>query len=107
MYFFRFLTRPTKKNDEYGKVAGAYANCWVNVDDLHKAEQRVRRYLHKWCWTIEGTDEVLLTRLEDNLESDRDLRYYREAEEKGISVILHKWPLTRMKRPRTRKTNAD
>jgi hypothetical protein len=103
MYFFRFLVRPVRENNEYGTVAGAYANCWINLDNLRKAKRKAQQYLSEWLWVIEETDEILLTQFEDTKGSKREQRYYQEATEKGVCVVLHKWPSTQTRKARTKK----
>ena len=103
MYFFRFMVRPSEENEEYGKVAGAYANCWVSINSLPQAEKKIRQYLAEGYWRVEKIDEVLVTRMKDNLEDPESLRYYREAKEEGLCVVLHKWPLKTSQR-KTKQT---
>jgi hypothetical protein len=91
MYFIRFLVHPKKNNHEYGKVEGAYANCWISSTNVVGAKKRARNYLDDWDWTIAKIDEVLITQLKDNIGSKTSLKYYREAERTGICVVLHKW----------------
>jgi hypothetical protein len=54
MHFFRFLVRPTEKNEEYGEVGGAYANCWVREENLAERDG-LCVVLHKW--PIDGEEE--------------------------------------------------
>lgn len=93
MHFFRFLVRPTEENEEHGEVGGAYANCWVRDGNLETADQVIRRSLKDWGWKIEETDAFYPTSLEDSLEPEVALKHYQEAEEDGLSVVLHKWPV--------------
>lgn len=93
MHFFRFLVRPTEKNEEYGEVGGAYANCWVREENLDVADQTIRSYLRDWEWTIEDTEAFYPSSLEDNVRTKAALEHYREAERDSLCVVLHKWPL--------------
>lgn len=92
MFLFRFLVRPSKHNKEYEKVSGAYANCWVNIKGQRQAEEKIRQYLAEGRWRVEAIDKVLITRMKDNRGDPESLRYYREAKEEGLCVVLYKWP---------------
>lgn len=93
MYFFRFRVRPTKKNEEYGLVGGAYANCWVKGNGLAHAEQKVTSYLRHWKWRVDKIDATSRTNLKENSKDTVSFEHYKRAQKTGIAVRLHKWPL--------------
>jgi hypothetical protein len=50
LFLLTIEARPAPDADEYGNVAGAFVNCWVNADDLRTAERRAVALIQGYRW---------------------------------------------------------
>jgi hypothetical protein len=93
LIFINIEAHPKPDSEDYGIVSGAQAACWVDTDDPHVAERRVRKLLDESGWDTEALEEARLVTREEYEGAPDSLKYFDQAVRDGIVVSMHTWPV--------------
>jgi hypothetical protein len=93
MFLLTFEATPKHDNPEVSEIGGAFINCWITGDDIHKAELDARQHIDISGWIISSKSEESIVERDDYAEEPDELAYYTEAEEYGACFVFHTWPL--------------
>ena len=91
-YYLSFKVAPENGNNNYGKIAGAYAHFWIVAQKADSAAKRAEAYLFQECWEIlspaQSAVEVTAGQFAEN---DIGLENYRLAQERGMAAAICAW----------------
>ena len=90
---------PDPNFPDNSEVAGAFVNCWVNRDDLARAETLALASLAEGGWLVEEIEswEIVTRDLyvhRDEPDEEDDVNYcelFDAALDEGISCLIHTW----------------
>jgi hypothetical protein len=87
MYFLTFHGQSQIDTEE---SAGAYINCYIQVDSLDEADKIARREIRKMNWNILSREDAYEIN-EDNI-SDAGRKYYEQALIDRTVYVFHTYP---------------
>ncbi len=101
LFLIRMVAKPSPQNREAAEVGGAYANCWVDADELRVAEAKAIERIECEQWQPTKFDhwEIVSRRCyiedpnRDETERQELLERVDEAFEYGVSMTLNCWPI--------------
>lgn len=101
VFLLMFLALPHEENEAFYEVGGAYISCWINKPTLREAEILALEMIAKEKWKpikFENWDfvnEASYTEKTDlkKEEAEEYLSWLRQAQEKGITISIHCWPV--------------
>jgi hypothetical protein len=89
---------PDPNFPDNAEMGGAFVNCWVNRDDLARAEALVLTSLNEAGWLVEEIEswEIVTRDLYVHCDEpeDDDVNYcelFDAALDEGISCLIHTW----------------
>jgi hypothetical protein len=76
--FLTFHGEPTPEYEDKD-VLGAYINCWIDANNINKAEAVARLEIEKLNWQILQREEGYEILINDYRENADGLQYYEQA----------------------------
>ena len=91
-FYIVFQVSPTIKNQDFHKIEGAFAHCWVNGETVQGAVSEAKFFVRKYDWKIDGLDRppIEITR-EDFIGKDEGLALYDKCQVEGTSMAFVGW----------------
>ena len=87
-HLLTFEVRPTAEHDSYGRVAGAFANCWVRSASPKDARVKADEHLSEAQWEVlEFLGQDVVTR--EKYVGDVNLEYYDQVQIDGEVYVFH------------------
>jgi hypothetical protein len=96
MFLFTFTAKPKPGTRKAKSISGAYVTCWINFNLLDGAKLLAKHYIEKDGWIVGRKTAESWFEKEDYLAPDQ-LEYYLTAEETGVCLIFHSWPVNSKK----------
>lgn len=90
MIYVRCEALPSQAILDKDRAGGAWVNCWVNTEDLTRAEALARQWILERGWTVVMVEEVRAIPEAEQREA-RQRERVAEAREHGGSLVFHKW----------------
>ena len=87
MFYFRFATQPKSAHPDYGRVAGAYVNCWILRDTQPQAESFARASITDKDWHI--TDMEAAFPITRETQDPQGMQYFEQAEIDREVFVFH------------------
>jgi hypothetical protein len=99
LFLITLEVRPVAGEDAFKSVGGAFANCWINADDLRSAQLRAVALVEESGWRVHRICEWEI--VTEATYSDRqppeegpDLRdIVTQAFVDGEVCVMHTWPV--------------
>ncbi len=100
LFLVRVVAVPAPDSPEIGEVGGAYANCWVDADDLRSAEQTTLAAISRegWYpqkferWNLVSRDSYMQDASHSPEEIQAFTEHIEEAFADGYSLTFYCWP---------------
>lgn len=91
MYLINIQAKPKKKNEHYGKYAGAFVSVYIDYKDLNGAINLAKYYVKEEGWKVVKVDDEYFTlNTVEDVANDKDqTELYTEALEYGYAIILN------------------
>jgi len=93
LFFFRIQVIPHPDNPEAQDAGGAFANCWVDADDLRTAEIRAIEVIQGNGWCPQSLDEWKLVWRECYKDGHEARQSIDEAFRDGSNCTFFVWPV--------------
>jgi hypothetical protein len=93
MHFFTIHAIPDPESEHAETAGGAYANCWIDFKQKDGAELLARYYMEEAGWIPEAIEEEDWVEAEDYADDPEVLAYYQEAQEDGMCIVFHVYPI--------------
>lgn len=93
MLFFMFECKPAARSVELATYGGAFVNCWVDEDNLNKAERMAKEVIASEGWEVTQVEEAYPIRAEDYENNEEGLRHYYEAQVTNLALVFCTWPV--------------
>lgn len=92
IFYVKFYVRPTKENEKYDIVEGAYAHCWIKECDPKNAYIKAEFYVLKAGWKI-AKIEAYSCKVDESdfLGKDIGIDGYKKAISEGIFIVYVAW----------------
>lgn len=92
IFFMKFHVAPTTANKHCKNIECAYAECWVNANDLQSAFNKASFDVKKYDWEIKDIEVAPIeTKQEDFYGKAIEIEQYKKAQEQGIAVFYTVW----------------
>lgn len=96
MIFLEYEVKRKSAPTELQDRIGAYALCWINIDDIEFARKELEEIIGNEGWFIIEELRHAFPNKEDYSSNHEGLGYFLEALEHGVSVVFHSWPASDM-----------
>lgn len=93
MFYFRIEATPSLENEADAETGGAFVNCWIDFKIQDGAEELARYYIKQAGWVPGETEAARWVEKEEYREMPETLVWFTEAEEDGVCLVFHSWPV--------------
>lgn len=93
VFYLRIKAIPQPGSDDFGRMGGAFFNCYVDADDLRTAELRALAMIRESGWQPQKFETWKLVGVtgQDGAGAAREL--IEQARTDGAACALYCWPI--------------
>ena len=92
IYYLKFNVKPTRENDKYDLVEGAFAHCWINEASPQNALIKAEFFVSKDDWKVTGVKDCPIEVSESDFSGkDLEMERFLKARSEGISIAYTGW----------------
>lgn len=93
MFFYIYEVAPKESHPQHGMLGGAYVHCWLDLATQEEAHGLASSRLDDAGWIIRACQHQAEVGLEDYLNDEEAMDYYKQAQKAREAYVFHVWPL--------------